>query len=411
MLRPLSTLLLVAMLATGAGADWLRFRGDSTNAAPHERPPTRWNIETGDNVAWKADLPGRGTSSPIVVRGKVMITASSGPRDARLHVLCFDANTGESRWRRQFWATGRTFHHPMTAVATNTPASDGERVYALFSSNDLVCLDLQGNLQWYRGLGFDDPVGNDAGMASCPIVSGDTLIVQMESQGVSFAAGLDKTTGEDRWRIERAPLPNWSSPVLLKSADGPELVLLQSAEKLSAHCPTSGREVWSFANKNDGITSAVVVGNRIYLPTAGAGVRALEIRDGKPQAEWTQNKLNFGAASPVVADGKVLTINRSGVLNCGLAASGEMLWQLRLKGAFWSTPLFAGGHLYAANQEGQVQVIRLPTGNGAKAKSNAKGEVISANDFGESLLSSPAVADNALYYRTDRRLSKIAAPR
>jgi outer membrane protein assembly factor BamB len=189
------------------------------------------------------------------------------------------------------------------------------------------------------------------------------------------------------------------------------LVLLQSAEKLSAHDPTSGREVWSFANKNDGITSAVVVGNRIYLPTAGAGVRALEIRDGKPQAEWTQNKLNFGAASPVVADGKVFTINRSGVLNCGLAASGEMLWQLRLKGAFWSTPLFAGGHLYAANQEGQVQVIRLPTGNGAKAKSNAKGEVISANDFGESLLSSPAVADNALYYRTDRRLSKIAAPR
>jgi outer membrane protein assembly factor BamB len=396
-------LAIVAILISTSGADWLRFRGDSTNTAPGEKPPTKWNVETGENIAWKAELPGRGTSSPIVVRGKVIVTVSSGPRDSRLHVLLFDAANGEERWARQFWATGRTLHHPMTAVATNTPASDGQRVYAFFSSNDLVCLDLDGNLQWFRGLAYDYPAaGNDAGMSSSPAISGDTVIVQIESQGESFAAGLDKHTGEDRWRIKRAPMPNWSSPVITRDANGREIVLLQSAEKLSAHDPATGDELWSHDSTNDGITSSVAAGEMVYLPTMGAGLRALQPGAGstKPRVVWTQNKLNFGAASPVVYDGKIYTINRAGVLNCGRASDGDVLWQLRLKGAFWATPLLAGGHLYAANQDGEVQVVRLD---------EKKGEIVGTNVMGEPLLASPAVADGALYYRGDKHLWKIEA--
>jgi outer membrane protein assembly factor BamB len=407
-------LLILAILTTGAGADWLRFRGDSTNTAVGEPPPIRWNTETAENVPWTATLAGRGTSSPIVVRGNVIVTASSGPRDARLHVLCFDSASGERRWERRFWATGRTLHHPMTAVATNTPASDGERIYALYSSNDLVCLDLDGDLQWFRGLAYDFPAaGNDAGMSSSPAISGETVIVQIESQGDSFAAGLDKRTGEDRWRIKRAPLPNWSSPVVTRDANGREIVLLQSAEKLSAHDPATGDELWTHASKNDGITSSVVNGEMVFLPTAGAGVRALQLAGGavNPRVVWTQNKLNFGAASPVLAGGRIYTINRAGVLNCGRASDGAVLWQLRLKGAFWSTPLVANGHLYAANQDGEVHVVRLPAGDsaGPKAAGDTKGEVIASNAFGESLLASPAAADGALYYRSEKHLWKITA--
>ena len=200
----LKQLAIAALLLSAAGADWLRFRGDSTSSAPGEKPPIEWNVETGENIAWKVELPGKGMSSPIVVGDKVFVTASSGPRDARLHVLSFDAVTGEKRFERQFWATGRTLHHPMTAVATNTPTSDGQFVYAFYASNDLVCLDLDGNLQWFRGLTHDYPAAaNDAGMSSSPVVSGDFVIVQIECQGESFAAGLDKRTGEDRWRIQR----------------------------------------------------------------------------------------------------------------------------------------------------------------------------------------------------------------
>jgi outer membrane protein assembly factor BamB len=265
----------------------------------------------------------------------------------------------------------------------------------------MVCLDLDGNLQWFRGLAYDYPAaGNDAGMSSSPAVSRQAVIVQIESQGESFATGLDKRTGEDLWRIKRDSLPNWSSPVVALSGNFAEILLLQSAEKLSAHDPATGRELWSHASKNDGISSSVMIWGEVYLPTAGSGIRALRLAAGiaSPSVAWTQNKLNFGAASPVVHDGKIYTINRAGVLNCGRTSDGDVLWQLRLKGAFWSTPLLANGHLYAANQEGEVQVVRLD---------EKKGEVVGTNVMGEPLLASPAAADNALYYRTEKHLWKV----
>jgi outer membrane protein assembly factor BamB len=227
------------------------------------------------------------------------------------------------------------------------------------------------------------------------------VILQMESQGESFAAGLNKYTGEDRWRIERKRMPTWSSPVVMRDPNGREIVLLQSADKLSAHDPTTGEQLWSYASNTEGITSSMAADDRVYVPTAGSGLRALQLSARlSPRVIWTQNKLNYGAASPVLYDGKVYTINRAAVLNCGRASDGEVLWQLRLKGAFWSTPLAAGGHLYAASQEGDVQVVRLD---------EKKGEVVSTNVMGEPLLASPAVVDGALYYRTEKHLWKIVS--
>ena len=130
-----------------------------------------------ENIVWTANLPGRGVSSPIVVGGKVVVTANSGPRQERLHVLAFDAKSGRELWHRQFWATGRTLTHPVGANAAPTPASDGKRIFAFYSSNDLIALDLDGNLLWFRGLAHDYPkAGNDIGMSSSPTVVGDTVV-------------------------------------------------------------------------------------------------------------------------------------------------------------------------------------------------------------------------------------------
>ena len=109
----------------------------------------------------------------------------------------------------------------MTAVAAPTPASDGQRVFAYFSSNDLVALDIEGNLLWTRGLTLEHPQsGNDVGLASSPLVAGDTVIVQVECQGDSFAAGFAVDSGVERWRIARPSRGNWSSPTLLhRTAD------------------------------------------------------------------------------------------------------------------------------------------------------------------------------------------------
>jgi outer membrane protein assembly factor BamB len=193
------------LAASSAGAaDWLQFRGTNSNSATTDAPPPADLSDTLAHVAWQASLPGRGLSSPIVVDGRVIVTCSSGPNQDRLHVLCFDAASGKQLWERQFWATGRTLTHPSSANAAPTPASDGKLVFAFYSSNDLACLDLDGNLKWFRGLAHDFPhAGNDVGMSSSPVVLGDVVITQIECQGDSFAAGIDKHTGESRWRIVR----------------------------------------------------------------------------------------------------------------------------------------------------------------------------------------------------------------
>jgi outer membrane protein assembly factor BamB len=243
LVRKLLLVLIPFSLLLLAGAEWRQFRGNSANSVAATTLPTEWDVATKKNIAWQADLPGRGPSSPILVAGRVIVTASDGPRQDKLHVLCFDAATGKERWRRQFWATGRTLCHSESSIAAPTPASDGQRIFAFYSSNDLACLDLDGNLLWYRGLAFDYPkAGNDVGMSSSPVVVGDTVVVQVENQGDSFAAGLDTATGRERWRIARDPRANWSSPTSVATKEGP-LVLLQDLEKLTALEPRSGKQV------------------------------------------------------------------------------------------------------------------------------------------------------------------------
>ncbi|MEZ6108579.1 MAG: PQQ-binding-like beta-propeller repeat protein [Pirellulaceae bacterium] len=114
---------------------------------------------------------------------------------------------------RRFWATGRPFSHPTSANAAPTPVSDGERIYAFYSSNDMVCLTLDGDLVWYRGLTFDYPkAANDVGMASSPVIAGDVVVVQIENQGDSFVAGIDRLTGETRWRHAAPRKPTGARP-------------------------------------------------------------------------------------------------------------------------------------------------------------------------------------------------------
>src|SRR5678815_997269 len=135
MKRTLACFALVASVHL-AGANWPQFRGPLGNGvAEGLRLPAP--IDAG-SITWAVDLPGRGLSSPIIIGDRVFVTCSSGPKQDRLHVICFNAADGKKRWERQFWATGRTMCHEKTSVAAPTPASDGKRIFAIFSSNDLV---------------------------------------------------------------------------------------------------------------------------------------------------------------------------------------------------------------------------------------------------------------------------------
>jgi outer membrane protein assembly factor BamB len=382
------------------GADWRQFRGTDGNSVSDEKNlPATFNAATGEHVAWKAPLPGRGPSSPIVVAGRVFVTASSGVRQDRLHVLCFDAQSGKQLWQRQLWATGSTVNNPFGAVAANTPSSDGKRVFALFSSNDLACFDLDGNLQWLRGLGHEHPAArNDVGMASSPVVTGTTVVVQLENQGDSFAAGIDAATGKTRWKIDRERGAIWSSPVLMRSKDGEkDRVLLHGRSKLTVHDPQSGKTVWEYAAACSSISSSTTDGNCVYLPANGLHALTLDAAGGNVKRLWHDERLRSDNCSPVVHGSRVYVIKSPGILVCADAADGRMLWQLRLKGPFWATPVLAAGRLYCVNHDGLVQVVEL----------GKEGKLVGSSQIDAAILASPAMADGAIYFRSDAHLWKI----
>jgi outer membrane protein assembly factor BamB len=391
---------IAALASILVSADWTQFRGPHSNSVSRDaEPPTEWSEK--DNVAWKVDLPGRGPSSPIAVAGRVVVTCSSGVKQDRLHVLCFDGKSGKQLWERQFWATGRTLSHPSSANAAPTPTSDGQLIFAFFSSNDLVCLDLEGNLVWLRGLAYDYPhAGNDVGMASSPVVVDDVVVVQVESQGDSFAAGLDRATGESRWRIPRPRESNWASPVVMAdAAAGRNLVLLQSPSQLTAHDASSGEQRWAYTSACDAISSPTVAGGVVYVPSKG--MTALNCSGTTPEVLWNTPNLQPGAASTIVSKGRMFAINRAGVLVCADVADGHIAWRVRLEGEFWGTPALAGNLLYCVNQKGLTQVVRI-------SDDGSRGEIAGKGQLDGTIQCSPAISDGALYLRSDQHLWKIA---
>jgi outer membrane protein assembly factor BamB len=401
-LRFVASLLAGVAICLGAGADWPQFRGAQSNSAlPADALGE--NVDGAEAIAWKVELPGRGPSSPIVVGNRVVLTASSGATQDRLHVLCYDAQSGAQLWQRQFWATGRTLTHPSSANAANTPASDGKLIFAQYSSNDVVALDLEGNLAWIRGLAYDYPAaGNDVGMSSSPVVVGNAVVTQVENQGDSFAIALDRQTGKTLWRIDRPKEANWSSPVVLRdSASGePTAVLLQSPSGLTAHDPATGRELWSYEAKCEGIPSSVTSRGLVLLPADG--VVALRPSPGKqaPDVLWKENSLKPGGASLVTHDGLLYLINRSGVLIVADAENGKSLSKQRLEGYYWGTPTLVGDRLICGGQDGGLIVTRVTDGG-------RKVEIVGRVPLGETLQSSPVVADHAVFIRSDKHLWKI----
>jgi outer membrane protein assembly factor BamB len=395
--------LMIALAATAISLhadDWPQFRGAQSNSvATGELPPSEWSDADGTNIAWKVPLPGKGPSSPIVVRGKVIVTASSGINQDRLHVLCFDAADGRQLWERQFWATGRTLSHPDSANAAPTPASDGQLIFAFYSSNDLVCLDLDGNLKWFRGLAHDYPAaGNDVGMSSSPVVVGDVVVAQVECQGDSFGTGVDKLTGETRWKVARPREASWASPVAMANNSG--VVLLQSPKRLSAHRVTDGEQIWNYEAACDGISSPTSIGEMVYA--ASKGLTALKPGDKpEPEVVWNAQNLQPGAASAIFAGEMLYIINRAGVLNCANVTDGKPNWRLRLEGEFWGTPVVVHDRMYAFNKSGKGQVIALSAESG-------KGKVVGGGQLDGEIQSSPAVADGAIYIRSNAHLWKIA---
>jgi outer membrane protein assembly factor BamB len=390
-LIPISTLCL-------CGADWRQFRGnDSTGVAPADHLPMQFGPK--ENLAWKIPLPGRGPSSPLVVDGHVIVTASKGTKQERLMVLSYDAATGDKQWERTFWATGPTDCHPKTTMAAPTPVSDGKIVVALFATDDLICLDLKGDVLWMRSLYEENPGATDGrGLATSPVLVDGVAVIQIENQNTSFATGIDAATGKSLWRIDRPRQLCWSTPITLPAKDGKHLVLLQGSSKLTAIDPRTGREAWTLDRHSDEVASSLLRGNILFVP-GEKGLAAFELPDGSkpPKLLWEKAKLTPQTASPLVMNDS-LYILKGPILVRADPRTGESKSQCRLKGSYSASMIGAGGLLYCCNEAGTVFVV----------KPDKKEDTIAAtSDLGDTILATPAVADRSLYIRGEKFLWKF----
>jgi outer membrane protein assembly factor BamB len=404
----LAALALRGLTPTAHAADWPAFRGPNGSGVSEEKSfPIKWGPKEG--LRWKAELPGRGLSNPVVAGGRVFVTACSGPKERRLHVLCFDEQTGKKLWERQFTATGSTMCHPKTNMAAPTPVTDGKVVYALFATGDLAALGHDGNLLWYRSLVGDYPnVTNQVGMAASLALAGKAVLVPLENAGDSFAAGIDRATGKNLWKVKRHVDINWVSPIVV-TVGGKTSAVFQTGKETTAYDPDTGKVNWTFsADGLSTISSPAAGGGLVFVP--GGELRALKPgpEGSTPEVVWTTTQLRSGYASPLYYKGRLYGLGGVAV-TCVTADDGEVLWKQRVDGPVAASPVLGGGKIYQVNELGVTAVIDI---------SGEKPKVLAANKLYEGevsdrdrILATPALANGAIYLRSDRYLFCVGAKR
>jgi outer membrane protein assembly factor BamB len=406
-LRPsilLGALLCATLSDAGRAADWPGWRGPHrTGVTEDSGAPTTWSATEG--VLWKTPLPGQGVSNPIVWGDRVLITASEGPQQAELLIVCLDTADGREHWRLPLWGTAPTlFHAEKSGMATPSPVTDGEHVYAFFGTGDVFCVDLDGRLVWQRSLA--DEYGafeNRFAVSSSPLLYGDLLILQCDHYGQSYALALDKASGENRWKTDRPECwLSWSSPLVVSATDEnrDELVLCGS-EKIDALDPLTGRPLWTMPGLAHECVPTPVVGHGLLYAVSGPNGATFAIRPGGhgdisgTHVAWTNDRGAPFVPSAILVGDYYYLINDQGIGTCLDARDGRQLWRKRFGGAFTASPVAADGRVYFVNEEGETLVL---------AASEPEYRELGRNPLGEPVYASPAIAGGRIYLRGVRHL-------
>lgn len=417
-----------------AAQHWPQWRGpQSQGVSPEASLPIAWGAD--NNIAWKTKLAGFGVSSPIVWDGRVIVTSQIGSavtrpgnhpllaRDDRalaqrehaiagaripaaegargevlLVVEAFNKTDGRRLWERQVKAIGPFPElHEKHNLATPTPATDGERIYAWFGNGQLVALDMSGNQLWTRHLGEEAPFENQWGHGSSPLLYEDSLILLCDHLPASYLLALDKRTGRQRWKVDRGKgKVAHSTPVIVPGVEGDEL-MVNSSERIDVYSPRDGKLLWSAGSQRQTpIPTPVSHGGVIYMSRGYRNSDYLALLPGG-KVKWQAPAGASYVPSILHYQGLLYMTNEIGVVTCADAATGESVWRHRLGGIFFASPVAGGGNVYMVSETGETYVLRA----------GRKPEVLATNDLGERIIASPAISEGRIFLRGDGTLFAV----
>ena len=343
------------------GMHWPSFRGRGDSISSARNLPLSWDAE--QNIAWEVDLPGYGQSSPVIWGSRVFVTSRLGTNQETCIAQCYDLDTGALAWEDRFDSSQPVAASNYVSRSAPTPAVDEQHFFAFFESGDLRAYRHDGKPLWQRTLmnDYGSYQGNH-GLGSSLAQAGEALYVLVAHDGPSYLLSIDKRTGRNLWKTERASKVSWTSPLVLGAGEQAR-ILVSSSGSVEAFEAQNGKTLWKFAG---------LEGNTVPSPTASPGLivigankpgHNLALRQGdlEPSGEerirWRSSQVTSSFGSPLIYRDRVYFVNRSGVAFCVTLETGETRWKHRLPGACWCSPIAAGERLYFFSKSGETTVV------------------------------------------------------
>jgi len=446
---------------SAATASWPQFRGpNSSGVAQKEKPPIRFGTET--NLLWKVETP-PGLSSPCIAGDRVFLTAFE---NEKLFAMCRQRGDGKELWRREAPPGQPQEVHQVSSPAVATPVTDGQRVYVYFVPFGLVAYDLDGSEQWRKAvpIGY---VMNGSG-TSPAIAGDTVVLNCDQDEGESFLLAVDARTGATRWQKSRAgSIGSYTTPITWRRGTQEEVVVCGSL-RVAGYELRSGKESWTanvltsvavaptpvigdgllyvmsrgvpptamgtfadFAGKSDKDGDGKISKSEAPPGFGGTTFRTMDFdKDGfitekdwssmtnlfargdsglfalrapgsgditSTHVAWKQTKGVAGISSPLFYEGRIYAVQDGGRVTCWDAKTGKPLFEqerLGAEGEYYASPIAANGHIYLASSRGTITTIRA----------GETLEVEARNELGESVMTTPAIADSKLYIRSASHL-------
>ena len=384
------------VLALGAALwaeEWPEFRGPTGQGLSTEKGlPAAWSEK--QNITWKTAIPGKGWSSPAVLGDRVWVTTATDEGKS-LRAVGVDRESGKIVVDTEVFRLERTGAiHEKNSHASPTPVLEGDRVYVHFGPQGTACLTRDGRAVWKRKLAY----AQGHGPGGSPVLYGDLLIVACDGTDVQYVVALDKATGEVRWRKERDGLMAYSTPLVVKSEPGEQLVSV-SGRKTVAYEPRTGKELWS-VGYGDGFSNVPrpVAGNgMVYICTGFYQPEVLAVRMADGKVAWRSGRATPLTPSPLLVGNEIYIVSDNGIATCLDARTGEECWRQRMNGNFAASPVWADGKIYWLSEEGETTVIAA----------GPRFRRLGTNRLDGTFLASMAVSGGAIFLRSDRYLYRI----